>query len=140
MAKRKFSINLFDILAVVIFVSIICIGALSYFNKPFLGEKDMLVEIKISNTETIEAVLPNIKLNDPVYYGGTKYPVTQYSYRTEKDANGQLVYLYVVLKGPGTVSGEGSIFNGQRIYINQKAEIRDNYQVQGYVTDFRYEN
>ena len=140
MAKQKFKINLFDIFAVIVLVSIICIGALSYFNKPFLGEKDMLVEIKISNTETINAILPKVVTSKTVYFSGTKYTVKQASYRIENGVNGQAQYLYVTVEGLGTIFDDGSIFNGQRIYVNQKVEIRSDYQAQGYVVDFRYEN
>lgn len=140
MVKQKFKINLFDILAIIVLVSIICIGVLSYFNKPFLGEKDMLVEIKISNSDTINAILPKVVTSKTVYFSGTKYTVKQASYRIENSVNGQAQYLYITVEGLGTIFDDNPIFNGQRIYVNQKVEIRSDYQAQGYVVDFRYED
>ena len=140
MVKRKFNINLFDIFAVIALVIVIFIGALAYFNKPFLGAKNMLVEVKISNTETIEAILPKVATSKTVYFSGTKYTVNQKSYRIENDASDKPQYLYITLEGLGKVSDDDSIFNGQRIYVNQKVEIRSDYQAQGYITDFHYED
>lgn len=140
MAKRKFNINLFDLL---VLLAIICVGLIcvfSYNNKPFLGEKNVVVEVIVSDPTTIQAVLPSLRLADVVYFSGTKYPVRQLSYRTENDANGQIKQLYITLVGPGTIDDGRSIFNGQRIFTNQKVEIRADYYAKGYVTGFRYAN
>ena len=140
MAKQKSSINLFDLLVI---VAIICIGLIcifSYNNKPFLGEKDVVVEVIVSDPATIQAVLPSVKLASVVYFSSTKYPVEQISYRTESDTNGQIENLYITLIGPGTINVGRSIFNGQRIFANQKVEIRADYYAKGYVTGFHYAN
>lgn len=140
MVKQKFRINLFDLLVVILIIVAVVVGGISYGSKPDLGNKNALVVVKISNSETIKAILPQVKLAAEVYYSGTKYPVKQISYRTELDINNQAEYLYVTLEGPGNIYDGSSIFNGQRVYVNQKVEIRGDYQAQGYVTDFRYEN
>lgn len=140
MAKLKFNINIFDIFVVLLIVLIGFVGILSCDSEPFLGDKSLLVEIKISNEATIEAILPKIKLTDTVYYSGTKYPIKQVSYHVEQDFNGKVQNLYLTVQGLGDIDEGNSIFNGQRIYLNQKVEIRGDYQVQGYVVDFRYEN
>jgi hypothetical protein len=139
MVKRKFKLNILDAIAVLLIVATACIGLVSYHSKPFLGDKNVLVEVKISNAETIDAVLPKVREAKEVYYSGTRYPVEQTSYRTEDDSSGHIKYLYITLIGLGKVSDKGSIFNGQRIYVNQKVEIRSEYQAQGYVVDYRYE-
>ena len=140
MAKLKFNINIFDVFAVIALAILICVGIAAWNNKPFLGDRNMLVEIKISNEATIQMILPEVKLAKEVFYSGTKYPVKQVSYRAENDKNGQIQYLFVVLSGKGNIASNNSIFNGQRIYVNQKVEIHADYQVQGYVADYHYEN
>lgn len=140
MAKQKFNLNIFDILAIIVVVAISLIGFVAINNKPFLGNKNMLVEIKISNEATIQTVLPKLLSAKEVFYSGTKYPVQQVSFHTENDASGNVVYLFITLRGLGSVMDDNSIFNGQRIYVNQKVEIHADYQVQGYVADYHYEN
>ena len=139
MVKLKSKVNLFDalvLLAVFIFAGLFI---MSFNNKPYLGDKNMLVELKISNSDTINAILPKVASSKTVYFSGTKYPVEQLSYRVENDTNGQPECLYVTIKGLGVVSDGASIFNGQRIFVNQKVEIHADYQAQGYVTDYHYE-
>lgn len=140
MAKLKFRINIFDILAIIAVIILACIGIAAWNNKPFLGSRTVLVEVKISNEATIQMILPKVKLASEVFYSGTKYPVKQVSYRTENDKNGQVQYLFVVLSGKGDITSDKSTFNGQRIYVNQKVEIHADYQAQGYVADYYYEN
>ena len=140
MAKQKFRINLFDIFVVVVIIITTLIFFVSYNNKPNLGDKVILVEIKISDLKTIETVMPVIKSADLVYFSGTKYPVKQISYKTEPDSNGLTKYLDITVEGPGNIVDGNSIFNGQRVYVNQKVEIRADYYAQGYVVDFGYEN
>jgi hypothetical protein len=140
MAKLKFNINIFDLLVVVAIAIVAIVGVISYSNKPFLGSKNVIVEVRISDVAAIKEALPSVKLASVVYYSGTKYPIKQMSYRTEQDSTDQIESLYITLEGPGDISEGNSIFNGQRIYVNQKVEIRADYQVQGYVADFRYEN
>jgi hypothetical protein len=142
MVKQKSSINLFDVFVIFVIIVIVFIGIFFYTNRPVLGKKNVLIEVMISDPTTIKTSLSEVQtdLGREVYYSGTKYPVKQVSYRTEKDASGQLKYLYITIEGLGTISYGDSIFNGQRVYTNQKVEIHADYQVQGYVTDFRYEN
>lgn len=140
MVKRNFRVNIFDILIVVAVVAVALIGAVSWNNKPFLGDKTVLVEVRFSDPVLINSALPKIMTAKEVFYSGTKYLVQQVSYRTENESNGQMKYLFVTFRGLGNISGNDSIFNGQRTYINQKVEIHADYQLQGYVVDYRYEN
>lgn len=136
MAKPKFKINFFDILAIALVTLGVLIGLASFRNKPYLGSSTVSVEIKISNSDTIAAILPKVETSKIVYFSGTKYPVRQKSYRAIQDSSGKVIDLYITLQGLGDISSKGSIFNGQRIYINEKAEIRADYQVQGYIVSF----
>lgn len=140
MGKSKFRVNIFDAIAVLAIVLFFMVVALSWDNKPYLGSKNVSVEVMVTARETIKAVLPKMKSAATVFYSGSKYPVRQVSYRTENDTYGQIRYLYITVEGLGDVTSGKSIFNGQRIYLNQKVELRGDYQVQGYVTDYHYEN
>ncbi|MEI7689434.1 MAG: hypothetical protein WCI79_00510 [Candidatus Saccharibacteria bacterium] len=139
MAKRKFKINLFDVLAI---VAVVAIGLMVIFansNKPSLGAMTVQVEVKVSDKPAIDNILPSLQMTEEgVYYNGTKYPIRQTGYRVENDPTGAIKYLYITLEGPGEIAGGNSIFNGQRIYVNQKAEIHADYRVKGYVSDFHY--
>jgi len=119
---------------------VVAIGFMSYSSKPFLGDTNLLVEVMISDPTTIKAVLPMVGTTKKVYYSGSKYQVEQISHNTEQNNDGTVKYLYITLRGLGKISDGASIFNGQRIYNNQKVEIRSDYQAQGYITDFYYES
>lgn len=140
MGKTKFRINIFDAIAVLAILMLVLTMALSWSNKPYLGSRKVAVEIMVTARNTIKAVLPNMKSAETVFYSGSKYPVKQISYRTENDDYGKIKYLYITVEGLGNINSGKSIFNGQRIYINQKVELRGDYQVQGYVTDYHYED
>jgi uncharacterized protein YuzE len=43
--------------------------------------------------------------------------------------------LLIKLSANGKIIGEDAIFNGQKIYINQKAEIHDSYFTQGRIVE-----
>lgn len=138
MAKQKFNINIFDYLVMLAIIAIGLIVLFAYNNKPNLGERVVQVEIIITDPITIRTILPTIKLAKEVFYSSTKYPVEQVSYKTELDTSGAIDHLDVTLQGPGTINEGDSIFNGQRVYANQKVEIRSDYFAQGYVTSFNY--
>ena len=139
MVKRKLKINWFDgfIAAVILLTCLIVVFALN--GKPYLGEKTVLVKVEISDKDMIKRVLPELASAGDVYFSGTKYPVKQVSYETKVGEDGTIEKLYVNLSGLGQIKEGDSIFNGQRIYLNEKVEIRDDYFIQGYVVDYKYE-
>lgn len=139
MAKLKFKVNLFDGFIVVVLLLSCLIVAFALNNKPYLGEKTVLVKVEISDKDMIKRVLPELASAGNVYFSGTKYPVKQASYETKVGNDGAVEKLYVNLSGLGQIKEGDSIFNGQRIYLNEKVEIRDDYFIQGYVVDYRYE-
>lgn len=140
MAKLKLKINIFDLIALVALIVATFFVFSAWNHKPFLGSKNVLVEIRVSNQPSISALLPKISSQGTVFYSGTKYPVKQVSFRTTNDDSGKIEFLYITIQGPGDIVEGDSIFNGQRIFINQKTEIRGDYQAQGEITDFHYVN
>lgn len=139
MAKRKFKINWFDGFILVVVLLACLIVAFAWNNKPYLGEKNMLVKVKIDNEQVVKTIMPKIIEAGEVYFSGTKYPVRQVSYETHVDNSGVIDTVYITLSGLGKMDEDNSIFNGQRIFLNKKVEIRNDYFVQGYVVDYRYE-
>lgn len=141
MAKRRFRANLFDVFILIIILILACLLIFGWNNKPYLGSKKVIVSVRTVDSQSIENILPIVeKSNDKqVFYSGTKYPVIQKSYYTSA-INGNISSLTITLEGLGDIADNNSIFNGQRIYNNQKVEIRSDYFLQAFVTDFRYEN
>jgi len=138
MARLKFKVNLFDAIAVMAIIAVAIIIGMSYCNKPYLGSGTLAVEVKITDVTTADAILPKLISDQSVYYSGTKYPVKQVGYRVDKDTVDKVVALYIDIEGPGDMSSNRNIFNGQLIFVNQKVEIHSDYQVQGIVTGFEY--
>lgn len=139
MVKQKSNkVNLFDIF-VILFVSLLClIVAIAYQNKPYLGSKNTIVTVEVTDDETISRVEKELQSTAELFYSGTKYPVKQISYQiTNNESNDKT--LRINLSGLGEIKEGDSIFNGQRIFLNQKVELRSDYFVQGYVVDYRYE-
>jgi hypothetical protein len=139
MAKRRFKVNWFDGFVIVVLLLACLIAVFALNNKPYLGEKTMLVKVKIDNEQTVKTIMPKVVEAGEVYFSGTKYPVKQASYETHVNTSGAIDEVYVTLSGLGQIKENDSIFNGQRIYVNKKVEIRNDYFAQGYVVDYRYE-
>lgn len=136
MVKQKFNVNIFDVLIFAAVAFLCLIFAFSLNNNPNLGKDRVVVEVKVTDRNSIENVIDKIAGTKKVFYSGTKYMVDQLSYVVEKDASNSPVSLTIKLQGPGDIQENKSIFNGQRVYVNQKVEIRSDYFVQGYVVDY----
>lgn len=142
MVIKKLRVNLFDIIVFLAILVLIAIVAFGWNNTPYLGNHNLLVSVKTIDSQSIKNILSQVEEsnNKQVFYSGTEYPVIQKSYSISKNSNGEIDELTVVLDGLGDITDNNSIFNGQRVYDNQKVEIRSDYYIQGFVTDFRYED
>jgi hypothetical protein len=138
MAQQKFKINLFDAIVGLAIVLIVAVLAFSYDNQVDLGSKPMLIVVQISDDEVISRIMPKLDFTSEVFYSGSKYPITQRGYWLVNDETGGQD-LNITLSGMGEIKEGNSIFNGQRIFINQKVELRSDYFAQGYIIDYRYE-
>ena len=135
MAKQKFKINLFDLFAIFIVVAFCVIFCVAHKNQTYLGSRNVLVEVHVTdNNIMVKSALPMIKKDPAVYYGGTQYTVKTISYNGTDDD------FYITVEGLGDIKTGESTFEGQRIYVNQKTELRGDYSLQGYVTKFYYSN
>ena len=142
MARRKLRINLFDLMFVAILVLAVITVAIGWGNKRSMGSRQMIVTVEISDQQAIDNILPVVERSDnhQVFYAGSNNMVLQKSHVVLYNAVGDIDRLDVTLRGLGDIDENASIFNGQRIYANQKTEIRSDYYMQGFVADFRYES
>lgn len=138
MAKRKFKINIFDVFVVFVLILFGLIFLLSNNNKLDLGNKKVLVDVVINDQSTIENIKNYVKNGGQVFYNSTKYPVTMKSYLMQYSPNS--VTMHLTLEGYGDISDNNMIFNGQRIFANQKVEIRSDFFAQGRVVKVYYAN
>lgn len=138
MAKQKLKINLFDVIFGLAILLVVLIAGFAYDNRINLGKKSMLIVVQIPDDAVIDRIMPELDFTKEVYYSGSKYPITQMGYWLVNDATGGQD-LNISLSGMGEIKDGDSIFNGQRIFINQKVELRSDYFAQGYVIEFRYE-
>ena len=138
MARLKFKINLFDVAIIVVIVLAIVVTVFALYSKPNLGGKTMLVDISVTQDSVVALVAPQVKSAKEIFYSGTRYPILQDSVKLTKSPVDQSDDLTITVRGLGNITDNNSIFNGQRVYVNQKVELRGDYQVQGYVTGFRY--
>lgn len=138
MAKRKRArINWFDYLVLGAVVLVVIIYISSKGQQPYLGGQKILVKIISTDHFDNERALAAIKeMPKEVFYNGTKFPVEQIDYQILRDDPNN-IQLMIYLLGPGDIRQPNrEIFNGQRILINQKAEIRANYFIQGKVHSY----
>jgi hypothetical protein len=138
MVKFKPKINLFDLIITVIVLLAIFVVLFAYENRPHLGSKPMLIVVQIKDDDAINRVMSELDFTEEVYFNSTKYPIIQRGYWLVDDETGGQD-LNITLSGMGDIEDGNSIFNGQRIFINQKVELRSDYFVQGYVIEYRYE-
>jgi hypothetical protein len=91
-----------------------------------LGETAQLT-VRVENAT--EALFTEANKKGVVYLNGVDTPAEVID--TAKDGEA----LIITIQGEGT-SDEGYIFNGQKILINQKAEVHGSFWAQGTITGF----
>lgn len=138
MAKLKSKINLFDAFMLTAVILLGICAALSWNNRVDLGDEAMLIVVQVKDDAVIDRIMPELDFTKEVYYSGSKYPITQKGYWLVDDETGG-EDLNITLSGMGEIKDGDSTFNGQRIYLNQKVELRSDYFAQGYIVDYRYE-
>lgn len=138
MVKSKLKINLFDLIVSVLLLLVVFVVVFAYKNEPNLGSRPLLVVVQVKDDEAIERVMSELDYTDEVYFNSSKYPINQKGYWLVDDEDGGKDLL-ITLAGMGDIKESDSIFNGQRVFINQKIELRSDYFIQGYVVEYKYE-
>jgi hypothetical protein len=102
---------------------------LSVYSQFFYHPEDVKTKIYV----TIKVPVENIEMLLPaatsLYLNGVNKTVEFVSQVKKSD------FLYVTLRGPGYKKGDIFVLNGQRILVNQKAELHSTMIVQGFVTE-----
>jgi flagellar basal body-associated protein FliL len=137
-AKMK-KFNIID-LFIIGFIALLSVLLLfMVFSKPKEYQKNVLVTVKIEAAQGANEILPVAENSKEVYFNSAKEPVEEVSLDKEI-ANGQLVAVNIRLRAKGELDSNRYIFNGQRLSVNQKAEIHGKYFAQGKVTEIKYDN
>lgn len=123
--------NFFDILVFLILLFlVVSIIVLNKNSKTTYSKKvDMVISADVNGLS--EA---NIQKDKSVFVNSVNLPVELVG--TQKRGNEVLIEL----RAPGEINGSQYIFNGQRVLINQKAEIHSSYFLQGKIVDVQYAN
>ncbi len=139
MAKLKFNVNIFDVFVVIVLFLIATVIVIGWNNKTYLGSHKVQVDISIPNFDTATTVLPSIKNNNDqkMFFSGSSDQVTQRNVLVDSN-EGKIKSIVITVEGMGDIGTDESIFNGQKIYIDQKVDLRGNYYTPGYVIGYKY--
>lgn len=127
--------NIIDVTVLVVIALVLAIGAIYYTYKPAPVNTKLIVTVHVGDPIISRAILTQARTDKKVFLNSVDKSLDVRAVNEATDTAGQLVALDIVLQGPGYVDKNGSyIFNGQRILINQKAEIHGNYFAAGAIT------
>lgn len=122
-------INLFDSLVAILLVGLVILfGSIALFPKRDLGTP-AFVTVKVQ--QGAEEIYPEAQKMGTVYLNGQK--AESKIVEVEKQPGAVLI----TIEGFGKKEGEVYLFNGQRILINQKAELHGGFWAQGNITEFK---
>lgn len=136
MAQLKLSkLNIIDVAAVVVVLLVIAMGAIYYLQKPKSVDTKLIVTVHVGDPIISKAILSQAQADKSVFLNSVDKPLDVQVVKGAFDATGQLNALDIMLEGPGYIDKNNNyIFNGQRVLINQKAEIHGNYFAAGAIT------
>lgn len=137
--KFKAKANLFDLFSFGILICLflsVPIYKLAFKEKP-ASKLKVTVHVETPNADIIykEALKKG-----QVYLNSVDNPVNLEETKENRDASDNPKSLDLTLSGEGSLSDGRYVFNGQRILINQKAEVRGNFFVQGVISKVEYAN
>lgn len=134
-------LNIVDAAIVMVVVLVVAIGGLFYLQKPKAIDSSLAVTVHVGDPVISAAIFDQALVDKAVYLNGVNYSLQVVSVQKTTDAFGKWNGLDVKLHGPGYIDPRGYyIFNGQRILINQKAEIHGNYFAPGAITKIENAN
>lgn len=138
MANPKYKFNKLDIFIFFALFLILLVIGIAWGNKPYLGDDNLLVVVKINDTNTIDNIMPKVEQAKKVCIDSERYCADQISAMVVRPNDGA-DYVAVTLKGLGYIKGDKFIFLGHKIYANQEVQLRGDYLANGRITDFYYE-
>ena len=140
MAKSSFKVNVFDAICVAFVVLVLVICGIAWKNQPYLGSDNVLVTVKITDSDTIGNISSQLGQAGTVCVDSNRYCGTQVDSNIFVPVGTGASFATVVIRGLGDISKDKSIFLGHRIYANQVVQLRGNYVADGTIIDFKYEN
>jgi len=125
-------INFIDVVTLVFIVLLLSVGAAYYFHKPAPINTKIDVIVHIGDPVISKAILVQAETDKTVFWDSINTSLTVKGVKENFDAAGQLNSLDITLEGPGYIDKNNNyILEGQRVLINQKAEIHSNYFASG---------
>ncbi|GEM_PF-1033924 len=142
MEQLKLSrINFIDVVTIVVVVLLLSVGAAYYFHKPAPVNTKLDVTVHVGDSVIAKTLITQAQIDKSVFLNSVNVPVNVVGVKAVNDSAGQLIALDIILEGPGYIDGHSNyVFNGQRVLINQKAEITGNYSVIGAITRMQSAN
>jgi hypothetical protein len=129
----KDKLTLVDYLLVLIFALFLLILSGFLLDTNHIKGSNSKVTILINNASQARVIFPEVKKGEVVYLNSVNNPLKIVDFKEQKDLEGKLISLTITLKGKGYVDEGRYIFNGQKVSIGQKAEIRGNFFTSGAV-------
>lgn len=129
---KKIKLNIIDLAVITVVLLFAATFVASQVYKPKQLSTKLKVTVRVYNKEISDAIYDQAEKDKVAYLNGVNKPVNILEVKRVSDGNACTNYLDIVLNGPGKIDSDGSYeFNGQRLLINQKAEIHGNYFVSG---------
>jgi len=129
------NLNIIDVAVIIVVFLVVVMGGAYYLNKPHGVNTYLKVTFHVGDPVISAAIHDQAVIDKTVYLNSIDAPVDVVSVNKVTNAIGNLEALDIVLEGPGYTDEKGNyVFNGQRVLINQKAEIHGNYFVSGAIT------
>lgn len=125
----KNKVNLFDLLVLIILISFSALLFFSFLKKEKTYSQKVEVVFEASGNDQ---VFEEAKKQQEVFFNSVNKSVLVKSVERANEN------IKITLEAPGEKKGDAFIFNGQRILLNQKAEIHSTYFLQGKITSIEY--
>lgn len=133
MKKKKYSkINPIDVFVLLTLFLFAGLFYLSLTQGKKVEGKDVELTVSVKSSDQSKLIGVAVREQEEVYLNSINRPVKTVRVEERKGA------LDITVLGKGEVESDKYIFNGQRVLIGQKAEIRGKYFAKGYIKDIRY--
>jgi len=131
-------INLFDLITVLIIIVFVFVIVTGIVKKNSINNNNKILHVTVRVLDDTGIVYNAAKNSNHAYLNSINS--SSYIVVVKRDSKEQSPnYTYITLQGLGVIKGNVYIFNGTRILINQKAEIRGSFIAQGVIYEISEE-
>lgn len=139
--KNKIRLNLFDLLVIFMAALLLATVLVGVTYKREKVTKRTIVRVDINPGDQPQLIYDEAVSSKTVYLNSVNTPLQTVKIEKKNDPiSGKIVSLKIYLEGDGFIEKDRYIFNGQRILINQKAEIHGKYFAYGSIGSVEYAN